>query len=79
MCETIFFHILREYNMEVLENKKIIELLKALLLSVTIFLFLVITFLYPVILPYNYGGFIDNMTLISAKSLTEFSPFYYFS
>ena len=39
--------------------------------------FLVITFLYHFILPYNYGGFIDNITLTSAESLTEFSPFYY--
>ena len=39
--------------------------------------FLVLTFLYPVILPYNYGGFVDNTTLISAENLTKFSPLYY--
>ena len=40
--------------------------------------FLIITFLYPLILPYSYGGFIDNTTLTAAESLTDFSLLYYF-
>ena len=142
MYEIIVLFTLWRDNMEVLKTRKVIDLLKALLLSVTIFLFLfyvawsipitilakafnimdyfikdnffvllslgialllfllqilfifcntkiytkivsgslfflVLTFLYPLILPYNYGSFIDNISLITAESLTKISPLYY--
>ncbi|MGL4561568.1 MAG: hypothetical protein ACRCV0_04685 [Brevinema sp.] len=42
-----------------------------------IMVILILTFLYPVILSYDFGGFIDNNSLTSEKPLLGFSTWYY--